>query len=237
MLSSSSSRTPDGSLDEAVKRELHEETGIEVEVLGVVGVRTRYTEKHGAVLAIFRCALVSGEPKADDYEISAAEFFDTEQIKALRPVFPLSRQSRYSPRLGVGGSVPGSLSRFVAGAAHHRQTWIFGKARIDLRQATEIEGAAMRAPDDARMAAGGTQPDWVMPVRKVEIGAIGHTSKSRLPKSWRLRQSGDQLLHVKQLNLEDERRIGWNHTARTLRAISQFRGTGEPARAPHLHAL
>ncbi len=79
-------------LDEAVKRELREETGIEVEVLGVVGMRTRYTEKHGAVLAIFRCALVSGEPKADDYEISAAEFFDAEQIKALEPVFPLSRE-------------------------------------------------------------------------------------------------------------------------------------------------
>jgi ADP-ribose pyrophosphatase YjhB (NUDIX family) len=78
-------------LDEAVRRELREETGIEVEVQGVVGVRTRYTEKHGAVLVIFRCALVAGEPQADDYEISAAEFFDAEQIRALEPVFPLSR--------------------------------------------------------------------------------------------------------------------------------------------------
>jgi ADP-ribose pyrophosphatase YjhB (NUDIX family) len=79
-------------LDEAVKRELREETGIEVEVLGVVGVRTRYTEKHGAVLVIFRCALVAGEPQADDYEISAAEFFDAEQIKTLEPVFQLSQE-------------------------------------------------------------------------------------------------------------------------------------------------
>ena len=79
-------------LDEAVRRELREETGIEVEVQGVVGVRTRYTEKHGAVLVIFRCTLVAGRPQADDYEISAAEFFDAEQIKALEPVFPLSRE-------------------------------------------------------------------------------------------------------------------------------------------------
>ncbi len=79
-------------LDEAVRRELREETGIEVEVQGVVGVRTRYTEKHGAVLVIFRCALISGEPQADDYEISAAEFCDAEQIRALEPVFPLSRE-------------------------------------------------------------------------------------------------------------------------------------------------
>ena len=79
-------------LDEAVKRELREETGIEVEVQGVVGVRTRYTEKHGAVLVIFRCALAAGEPTADDYEIDAAEFFNAEQIKVLEPVFPLSRE-------------------------------------------------------------------------------------------------------------------------------------------------
>ncbi len=79
-------------LDEAVKHELCEEIGMEVEVQGMVGVRTRYTEKHGAVLVIFRCGLASGEPKADEYEISAAEFFDAEQIKALEPVFPLSRE-------------------------------------------------------------------------------------------------------------------------------------------------
>jgi len=79
-------------LEEAVKRELREETGIEVEVQGVVGVRTRYTERHGAVLVIFRCALAAGAPTADDYEISAAEFFDAGQIATLEPVFPLSRE-------------------------------------------------------------------------------------------------------------------------------------------------
>ncbi len=79
-------------LDEAVQRELREETGIEVKVLGVVGVRTRYSEKFGAVLVIFRCELISGEPQADNYEISAAGFFDAEQIAALEPVFPLSRE-------------------------------------------------------------------------------------------------------------------------------------------------
>ncbi len=79
-------------LDEAVKRELREETGIEVLVKGVIGVRTRYTEKHGAVLVIFRCELTAGELQADNYEISAAEFLDAEQIRALEPVFPLSRE-------------------------------------------------------------------------------------------------------------------------------------------------
>jgi ADP-ribose pyrophosphatase YjhB (NUDIX family) len=79
-------------LDEAVRRELREETGIEINVTGVIGVRTRYGGKGGAVLVIFRCELVSGEPQADDYEISAAEFFDAEHIRTLEPVFPLSRE-------------------------------------------------------------------------------------------------------------------------------------------------
>ncbi len=79
-------------LDEAVVRELREETGIEARVLGVVGVRSRWGEAGGAVLVIFRCELVAGEPQADDHEISAAEFFDAEQIATLTPVFPLSRE-------------------------------------------------------------------------------------------------------------------------------------------------
>ncbi|MBI5567445.1 MAG: NUDIX domain-containing protein [Chloroflexi bacterium] len=79
-------------LDEAVIRELREETGIEARVLGVVGVRSRWGEAGGGVLVIFRCELVSGEPQADDYEISATEFFDADQIAALSPVFPLSRE-------------------------------------------------------------------------------------------------------------------------------------------------
>ena len=69
-----------------------EETGVEIEVKGIVGVRTRYDEQGGAVLVIFRGELVSGEPRADDYEISAAEFLDAGQIAALAPVFPLSRE-------------------------------------------------------------------------------------------------------------------------------------------------
>lgn len=79
-------------LDKAVKRELREETGLEVSVQGVIGVRTRYTDRHGAVLVIFRCAVASGLPQADGYEISAAEFLDAAQISALEPVFPLSRE-------------------------------------------------------------------------------------------------------------------------------------------------
>ncbi len=79
-------------LDAAIRRELREEAGVDVAVKGVIGVRTRYTEKYGAVLVIFRCELTAGEPHADNYEVDAATFFDAEQIAALEPVFPLSRE-------------------------------------------------------------------------------------------------------------------------------------------------
>ena len=81
----------DETLDAAVQRELLEETGLEISVKGIVGVRTRYDEKGGAVLIIFRAEAPTGEPHADEYEISAAEFFDAGQIAALESVFPLSR--------------------------------------------------------------------------------------------------------------------------------------------------
>ena len=81
----------DETLDEAVRRELREETGLEIHVQDVIGVRTRYQEDGGAVLVIFRASVASGIPQADNYEISAAEFFDAAQIAALDPVFPLSR--------------------------------------------------------------------------------------------------------------------------------------------------
>jgi len=81
----------DETLDEAITREIREETGVEVTVQDVIGVRTRH-DKAGAVLVIFRATLVAGTPVADGREISDAQFFDAEQITALEPVFPLSRE-------------------------------------------------------------------------------------------------------------------------------------------------
>jgi 8-oxo-dGTP diphosphatase len=81
----------DETLDEAVRRELREETGIEILVQDIIGVRTRYSDDSGAVLVIFRASVERGVLKADNYEISAAEFFDAAEITALTPVFPLSR--------------------------------------------------------------------------------------------------------------------------------------------------
>ena len=57
----------------------------------VIGVRTRH-DKEGAVLVIFRAALVSGTPLADGREIADARFLSAEEIAALSPMFALSRE-------------------------------------------------------------------------------------------------------------------------------------------------
>lgn len=97
-------------LDEAVQRELSEETGIEIEVQGVVAVRTRYGDNGGAVLVIFRAEVVSGEPRVDMHEISAAEFFDADQIASLEPVYPLSREVAL---LVLNSDIPGLTEREI----------------------------------------------------------------------------------------------------------------------------
>ncbi|MBI5879301.1 MAG: NUDIX domain-containing protein [Chloroflexi bacterium] len=78
-------------LDEAIRREIREETGVEVAVRDVIGVRTRH-DKFGAVLVIFRAALASGTPLADGHEIANARFMTADEISALEPVFALSRE-------------------------------------------------------------------------------------------------------------------------------------------------
>jgi ADP-ribose pyrophosphatase YjhB (NUDIX family) len=80
----------DETLDEAIAREVREETGIEIAVRDVIGVRTRH-DKEGAVLVIFRAAFVGGTPVADGHEIANVQFLTAEEIAALSPMFPLSR--------------------------------------------------------------------------------------------------------------------------------------------------
>jgi len=71
----------------------------------------------------------------------------------------------------------------VTRAAQHWQARIFIEARIDFGQPAQIESAAMRAVNDARVTAGGAQADWGSLPREVKIGSLGHAFKSRLPKS------------------------------------------------------
>ena len=84
---------------EAAVREAREETGLEIELLGVIGVfsgpafHTVYPNGDECIYVStsFRARVVSGEPRADEDETSAVAWFSSEEAAAL----PMARISRY----------------------------------------------------------------------------------------------------------------------------------------------
>ncbi len=74
--------THDERLDQTVVREVREETGIGAEVVDVIGVRTRYTERGGAVFVLFRMRACSGEPVPDGREVDRVAYFSAAEIEA-----------------------------------------------------------------------------------------------------------------------------------------------------------
>ncbi|TXK42681.1 NUDIX domain-containing protein [Nonomuraea sp. C10] len=82
---------PDERPQEAVRRELREELGIDVRVRGLIGVyggpefRVRYPNGHECafMIAVYGCALVSGTPTPDDDEIREARWVREEELGGL----------------------------------------------------------------------------------------------------------------------------------------------------------
>lgn len=70
-------------LDQTAVREVWEETGVVAEVVDVIGLRTRYTERGGAVFVLFRMRPLSGEPLPDGVEVDQATYFSAAEIGAL----------------------------------------------------------------------------------------------------------------------------------------------------------
>ena len=80
-------------LDESVVRELREELGLETEVVDLIGLVTRYTERGGAVYAVFRLRPVSGQPAPDGLEVDRIGWFSAGEIAAMSDdeIWPDSR--------------------------------------------------------------------------------------------------------------------------------------------------
>ena len=82
---------PDETIEQAVVREVQEETGVVAEVEGVLGLRNRYDPTQGnGVYVVMLLRLVSGEPKADGREVDHAGFFTLDQIRELNPLPPVN---------------------------------------------------------------------------------------------------------------------------------------------------
>ena len=97
----------DERLDEAAVREVCEETGIQAEVLSLIGARTRYVDEGGAVFVIFRMYPVAGELRPDGVEVDRAGYFSAEEVAALGAdeIFSLSRAAALAALHGGEGLV------------------------------------------------------------------------------------------------------------------------------------
>mgnify|MGYP001828201027 CR=1 FL=1 len=73
----------DERLDESVVRELREELRLETEVVDLIGLVTRYTERGGAVFVVFRLRPVSGQPVPDCVEVNRIGWFSAKEIAAM----------------------------------------------------------------------------------------------------------------------------------------------------------
>jgi ADP-ribose pyrophosphatase YjhB (NUDIX family) len=82
---------PDETIEQAVVREVEEETGVIAAVEAVLGLRSRYDPESGnGIYVILLLKQVGGVPRADGRETDHAEFFTLEQIRQLAPLPPVN---------------------------------------------------------------------------------------------------------------------------------------------------
>ncbi|MCX2727967.1 NUDIX domain-containing protein [Thermomicrobium sp. 4228-Ro] len=84
---------PGETLDQAVVREVAEETGITAAVHGIVGLRTRCDGDRNDTYVMFLLDWLAGEPQPDGHEIDDARFFTLEELRD--PAAPITALSRY----------------------------------------------------------------------------------------------------------------------------------------------
>jgi mutator protein MutT len=82
---------PDETIEQAVVREVREETGVTAQVEAVLGLRSRYDAESGnGVYIVLLLSPVSGKPTADGCEVDHAGYFKLEQIRELSPLPPVN---------------------------------------------------------------------------------------------------------------------------------------------------
>ena len=83
----------DETLEQAVVREVAEESGVTAEVEGVLGIRNRSDpDSDNSTYVILALRPISGEPTPDEHEVDRAGYFSLEEIDALEQVPPINRE-------------------------------------------------------------------------------------------------------------------------------------------------
>jgi mutator protein MutT len=75
---------PDETIEQAVVREVQEETGVTAEVEAVLGLRSRYDPETGnGIYVVMLLKPISGEPVADGREVDHAGYFSLDEFCGL----------------------------------------------------------------------------------------------------------------------------------------------------------
>ena len=82
---------PDETIEMAVVREVAEEAGVQAEVVGVLGLRSRYDIDTGnSIYIVLVMRPIAGEPTPDGVEVDQARYFTLEEIQVLEQVPPIN---------------------------------------------------------------------------------------------------------------------------------------------------
>jgi ADP-ribose pyrophosphatase YjhB (NUDIX family) len=81
----------DEEIDQAVAREVFEESGVSARPLGVLGLRNMLGDPSTNIYVIFAMESTGGEPRADGEEITGVGFFSPEELDAMDKVQSLSK--------------------------------------------------------------------------------------------------------------------------------------------------
>ncbi len=84
---------PDETIELAVVREVAEEAGVLAEVVGVLGIRSRYHPDNGnSIYVVLLMQPIGGEPTPDGKEVDRAGYFSLEEIQALDQVPAINQE-------------------------------------------------------------------------------------------------------------------------------------------------
>ena len=84
---------PDETIEQAVVREVAEESGVTAQVRGVLGIRNRYDPDNGnSLYVVLLLTPLSGEPVPDAREVDRAAYFTLSEIDALEQVPAINRE-------------------------------------------------------------------------------------------------------------------------------------------------
>jgi ADP-ribose pyrophosphatase YjhB (NUDIX family) len=78
---------PDETIEQAVIREVMEESGVKTEVRGVLGIRNRYDpDVDNSLYVVLLLNPLDTKPQPDNHEVDRAGFFSLEEIRGLEQV-------------------------------------------------------------------------------------------------------------------------------------------------------